>query len=240
MLARDLNRPVYAIDLRNHGDSPHDLRHDYTALGEDVEGFISEHGLKPSALIGHSMGAKTAMTVALHRPDLVEKLVSIDNAPVDAALKSDFGKYIQGMRKVEEARVQKQSEADEILRPFEENLAIRQFLLTNLVRAVDASGIAYQKFRVPIQTLANALDNMADFPYKDPDSARYSGPTLFIRGTKSHYVADNTLPAVGSFFPRFELKDVEAGHWIVSENPQAFKEGVCRLPVNNSALTDSK
>ena len=172
------------------------------------------------------MGAKAAMTVALHRPELVEKLVSIDNAPVDAALKSDFAKYVQGMRRVEDAKVSKQSEADEILQPFESSLAVRQFLLTNLVRATDETGKAYQKFRIPLHTLAGALDNMADFPYKDPEEVRYNGPTLFVRGTKSHYVADETLPVIGSFFPAFELRDVEAGHWVVSENPQAFREAV--------------
>lgn len=66
---------------------------------------------------------------------------------------------------------------------------------------------------------------MADFPFKDPEVARFEKPTLFVRGTKSHYVADETLPVIGNFFPRFELKDVEAGHWIVSENPAAFREG---------------
>lgn len=226
VLARDLNRPVFAIDLRNHGDSPHDPRHDYTLLGSDVEEFIHEHKLAPAALIGHSMGAKTAMTVALHHPDLVESLISVDNAPVDAALKSDFGIYVQGMRKIEEAKVHKQSEADAILQPFEEKLAVRQFLLTNLVRAMDEDGKSYQKFRIPLQILASALDNMADFPYKDPDEVKFKGPTLFVRGTDSHYVADETLPAIGGFFPMFDVRDIPGGHWIISENPHAFREGI--------------
>ena len=225
VLARDLNRPVFAIDLRNHGDSAHHPQHNYSVLASDVEEFIDEHNLAPAALVGHSMGAKTAMTVALHKPDVVEKLISVDNAPVDAALKSDFGKYIQGMRKIEEAKLQKQSEADAILNPIEESLPIRQFLLTNLVRATDEKGQSYQKFRIPLHTLANSLDSMADFPYKDPENVRYEGPTLFVRGTKSHYVADDTLPVIGSFFPCFELKDVKGGHWIISENPHAFREG---------------
>lgn len=66
------------------------------------------------------MGAKAAMVVALRRPELVANLIPVDNAPVDAALKSDFGKYVQGMRKVEEAKISKQSEADEILKDYEE------------------------------------------------------------------------------------------------------------------------
>ncbi|KAI9662000.1 MAG: hypothetical protein M1831_002915 [Alyxoria varia] len=161
------------------------------------------------------------MTLALSQPSLVTNLISIDNAPVDAALKSDFGKYLQGMRKVEEAKVSKQSEADQILKKYEENLGIRQFLLTNLVRSPTN---AHQTFRIPLPILANSLDAMADFPFKDPETHRYVGPTLFVRGTKSHYVADETLPAVGSFFPKFELRDIEGGHWVVSENPSAFRE----------------
>ena len=112
VFARDLNRPVYAIDLRNHGDSSHDPRHDYTALAEDVELFLDHHGIKNSTLIGHSMGAKTAMTVALRNKAKIGSLIPVDNAPVDAALKSDFGKYVQGMRKVEEAGVKKQPDPD--------------------------------------------------------------------------------------------------------------------------------
>lgn len=67
---------------------------------------------------------------------------------------------------------------------------------------------------------------MADFPYKSAEETRYAGPTLFVRGTRSHYVADNTLPAIGNFFPRFQLRDIEAGHWVISENPTAFREAV--------------
>ncbi|THZ54364.1 alpha/beta-hydrolase [Aureobasidium pullulans] len=222
LFARDLNRPVYAIDLRNHGESPHDPRHDYTALAEDVEGFLQEHKIERPALIGHSMGAKTVMAVALRGKVSIASLIPVDNAPVDAALKSDFGKYVQGMRKIADANVQKQSEADAILAEFESHVGVRQFLLTNLARGKD--GI--QKFRIPVKYLANALDNMADFPFKDPEEARWEGPTLFIRGTKSHYVADETLPIIGRFFPRFEIADVDSGHWVISEKPQEFRDAV--------------
>lgn len=167
-------------------------------------------------------GAKTAMVVALRAKTKIANLISVDNAPVDAALKSDFAKYVQGMRKIEDSRVTKQSEADAILAEYEPSLPIRQFLLTNLARDKE-DGI--QKFRIPVKYLANALDNMADFPFKDPDEARWNGPTLFVRGTKSHYVADETLPIVGRFFPRFEIKDIDCGHWIISERPEEFRQG---------------
>lgn len=67
---------------------------------------------------------------------------------------------------------------------------------------------------------------MGDFPFRDPDQTRFSGPTLIVRGTKSPYVADEALPVAGRFFPRFELADVVAGHWLISENPEAFRRVV--------------
>ena len=66
---------------------------------------------------------------------------------------------------------------------------------------------------------------MGDFPYRDPEEARYDGPTLFVRGTQSHYVADEVLPVIGRFFPRFELQDIDCGHWVISEKPEPFRQG---------------
>jgi pimeloyl-ACP methyl ester carboxylesterase len=94
---------------------------------------------------------------------------------------------------------------------------------------VKSSDSEFYKLRVPIKTLGLALDNMADFPYKDPDVTRYVKPTLFVRGTKSHYVPDEALPVIGRFFPRFQIKDIEAGHWVISENPEAFRMGKSSL-----------
>lgn len=192
-------------------------------MADDIEEFIRDHEIQQPILIGHSMGAKVAMTVALKSPKLVKALVSVDNAPVDANLKSNFHQYVRGLREVEERRVRKQGDADEILTSYEKDIAIRQFLLTNLIRSADGE---YLRLRVPIKILASNLDNMGDFPYKDPDSFRYDGPTLIIRGTKSHYVADDVLPVIGRFFPKFELIEIDSGHWVVSEKPEEFRRAV--------------
>jgi pimeloyl-ACP methyl ester carboxylesterase len=66
---------------------------------------------------------------------------------------------------------------------------------------------------------------MADFPFKESDKLQYNGPTLFVRGTKSKYVSDDTIPAIKKFFPNAQIVDVEAGHWLISENPEAFRQG---------------
>ncbi len=212
-------------------------------MAQDVEHFLQSQKITAPTLIGHSMGAKVAMTLALRSPKAYSALVPVDNAPVDAALKGDFGTYVQAMREIEEStpKIKRQSEADKILLKYEPDLGIRQFLLTNLVKMPaqsttggrhaqsshgSSSGEMELRFRIPLGTLAKALPNMADFPFKDPETRQYKGPTLVVRGTKSHYVADETLPVIGNFFPRFELLDVDCGHWVMSERFEEFRTGL--------------
>lgn len=108
-----------------------------------------------------------------------------------------------------------------------QDLPVRQFLLTNLIRPSPSDPF---KFRIPVRILAHSLDDMADFPFSNPDEARFNKRALFIRGTKSHYVSDETIPIIGRFFPRFELVDVDCGHWVISEKPEEFKRGKCGSP----------
>ncbi|KAJ0271516.1 hypothetical protein COL940_010969 [Colletotrichum noveboracense] len=144
------------------------------------------------------------MTLALESPDLVKDIVAVDNAPVDAVLESGFGKYIQGMRRIESANVTRQAEADQILKEYERK--------------------PEQKFRVPLDIIGRSLNHMGDFPYKDPSKVRFEKPALFVRGTKSKYVPDDVLPIIGQFFPKFRLADIDAGHWVISEKPEDFRQ----------------
>ncbi|KAM0558389.1 hypothetical protein ACHAPJ_004579 [Fusarium lateritium] len=221
-LARDLGRYVYALDLRNHGESPHSTHHDYNAMAQDVAEFIEGHGLKDTTLIGHSMGAKTSMALALRSPDLVADVVAVDNAPVDVTLSRDFAEYVRAMKKIDESNVTRQSEADKILSEYEKSLPIRQFLLGNMYVP---EGEKTRKFRIPLKTLGKSLDNLGDFPYKNPNEVRFEKPALFVRGTQSKYVPDEVLPLIGQFFPKFRLVDIDAGHWLISEQPEAFRQG---------------
>ena len=107
-------------------------------------------------------------------------------------------------------------------------LPIRQFLLTNLLRPKTGD---HMQFRIPIETLGASLHLLGDFPYKNPEEARYDSATLFIRGIRSQYVPDDVLPTIGRFFPRFEVKDVDCGHWVISERPDAFRQGKSSWPL---------
>lgn len=233
-IAARLNRDVYCLDLRNHGDSPHHQRHDYPALAADVEQFCLTRQLEKPILIGHSMGAKTVMAAALRRPSLARLMISVDNAPVDfthgATGFSKFGKYVRQLIKITNQRhpiLKTMKEADAVLNEVEESLPVRQFLLTNIKRdAKAADGDLVLKAKVPLETLGKNLHNISAFPF-DPNQRQWSGPTLFVRGEKSSYVSDEMLPEIGRFFPAFQTKDIDAGHWLISEKPKEFVDIVC-------------
>ncbi|KZZ94548.1 alpha/beta hydrolase [Ascosphaera apis ARSEF 7405] len=212
--------------MRNHGDSPHNPVHTYTSMAQDIEAYIQENNLKKPSLIGHSMGAKAAMTVALRRPDLISSFIAVDNSPVTAPLGRSFTRYAEGMRGIEAANVKSQKEADQILQKYEKALPVRQFLLTNLIRDQETGKY---NFRIPVQILSNALDEMAAFPYKESDSVKFEGPAMFIRGTQSSYVKDESRPLIKRFFPNYQMVDVDAGHWLISEKPQEFKDAVTQF-----------
>ncbi|KAK2735702.1 hypothetical protein FQN57_001151 [Myotisia sp. PD_48] len=208
-------------DLRNHGNSPHHPKHDYTELALDVEAFIKDHNLQCPILIGHSMGAKTALTLALRSPDSISGVIAIDNGPVNLPLTADFPRYVRGMSHIESAKVKSLNEADNILKQYETDPSIRLFLLTNLVHEAGASSL---QFRVPLDILASSFDALGDFPYTDPTTTQYQHPTLIIRALQSHYLQDDALPLIKAFFPSSTVVDFDCGHWVISEKAQQFRE----------------
>lgn len=223
-LAKTMARDVYCVDLRNFGQSPHSSRLDYPALAADVEQFIDELKLdKKPILVGHSMGAKTAMAVALRRPDILEMLVSVDNAPVCISTSGGpFGKYIRQLRyALEVEKFTNIKEVDAMLAKVEPTKEIRQFLLTNVDRGAKDEPCTS---KIPLDIIGDAVTagNIAAWPY-DCNVTRWSrGPALFIRGTESNYVPDEVIPDIGNCFPNFEVKDIKSGHWVISEKPTEF------------------
>jgi pimeloyl-ACP methyl ester carboxylesterase len=90
-----------------------------------------------------------------------------------------------------------------------------------------------------LKTLASALDRLGDFPIKDPNKTRFEKPALFVRGTQSKYVPDEVLPIIGQFFPMFQVSDIQAGHWVISENPEAFRQGESPLQRSIIVIPDN-
>ncbi|KAK9577587.1 hypothetical protein V6Z90_009266 [Aspergillus fumigatus] len=222
LLARDLSRPVFAVDLRNHGESGHCLKHDYMEMALDVASFMQSHGMQEATLIGHSMGAKTAFTLALQRPELVSDVVAIDNCPIHLPLMDDFPRYLEGMAKVGEAKVKTHYEAEKILREYEDSLPIRVFLLSNFVKDSDSP---YLKCRVPLDILKTALTPLGDFPHKN-EAVQFHNPILFIRALRSHYIPEASIPLISSFFPQSRIVNIDCGHWVVQERPEELRSAV--------------
>ncbi|KAI9019360.1 Alpha/Beta hydrolase protein [Phycomyces nitens] len=215
-MATRLDRDIYAIDLRNHGDSPHEAIHTYDAMSNDLMSFIDENNIQNPVLLGHSMGGKVVMETAFKAPSTISKLIVVDMPPVSLKVSRNFAAYIEAMKEIEQANVRKQSEADAILAQHEPNIGVRMFLLTNLRRQKDGT----MKFRVPLSILGKALSNVGDF---DTAGKVYENQTLFIAGGKSPYYPPFIEHAdqIQQMFPNSRLEVVkEANHWVHAEQPE--------------------
>ncbi|KAF8298188.1 alpha/beta-hydrolase [Clavulina sp. PMI_390] len=218
-MAKSMHTNVYAVDLRNHGTSPHNPRMDYNTMAADVRHFFKTHGLEDVVLIGHSMGGKVAATLALD-PSLpsntLSSLVIADITPLRFGLSTDFAQYLDAMQEIERQGVKDQKGAMAIM---EQRGLIQHFLLTNLGGPSPGSNV--RKFRIPLDIHSDNLPNAGDFPYA-PGEAKYEGRTMVVRGSKSKYVPDSKLDEFRSFFPNMRLETLDAGHWVHAERPNEF------------------
>jgi esterase len=210
---------VFALDLRNHGASGWSDEMSYAALAKDVAALVRARDLGRVALVGHSMGGKVAMVLALTRPELVARIVVVDVAP--ATYEPVLLSYVQAMRAIDLAGVRRRSDAEAGLESTVPDPAERGFLLQNLV--LDRDGA---RWRINLPALEQALPAISSFP-ELPASARYDGPALFVAGERSNYVRPEHEVAIRCLFPRAEIVRIAgAGHWVHAEQPKAFLETV--------------
>ena len=209
---------VLSPDLRNHGRSPHDPDMSYPAMAADLADLLEREELARAALVGHSMGGKAAMALALTRPERVSALVVVDIAPV--RYDHDQAGILEAMRGVDLGRIASRNDADRQLAATIEEPAIRQFLLTNLERAD-----GQWRWRLPLDLLAAALPEILGFP--DELGEPYPGPTLFLHGERSDYVLAEHRTAILQRFPNARMEAVPgAGHWVHAEAPERFEEAL--------------
>ena len=209
------NYSVYLMDLRNHGKSPHHPQIDFQVMADDIQEFITAQNIAPAVVIGHSMGGKVAMNLALEYPQLVEKLVVVDVAP-KAYPTHYFEKIIRSIQDLDVSSLKSRKQADEKLTPAIPNKLIRGFLLKNLYHT---EADTYQ-WRINIEALANNIENISG---NIPSVKQYHQATLFIRGGKSNYICDEIYGAIMEKFPSSEIVTIpSAGHWIHSDSPAEF------------------
>lgn len=206
---------VYGLDLRNHGRSPHGRRMDYATLAADVRETLDAHALDRPAVLGHSLGGKAAMELALASPDRVDRLVVVDIAPVAYERRHD--RELDAMLALDTGALASRGDADEALKPRVQDPAIRQFLLKNLVRSAEGFD-----WRVPLDTIRAGYADIAAPPRSQ---GPYEGLALFVRGGDSDYLPESAERAIRERFPNARIETVPgAAHWVHVDAPEAFLE----------------
>jgi pimeloyl-ACP methyl ester carboxylesterase len=206
------------VDLRNHGNSPQHPDMNYDVMAEDLSAFIDSHCDGRADLIGHSMGGKVAMTLALTCPERVASLVAVDVAPV--LYEHRFTDLIQALCDIDLGQLKRRSDADEQLATTVTERHMRGFLLNNLRQR--SSGQWY--WRANLAALIAHVDEIADFPAGRGGQV-YSGPTLMLRGGLSEYLRDEHWPTINTLFPRASQVTVKnTGHWLHAEQPQVVAD----------------
>lgn len=218
------NHRVLLVDMPHHGRSPWPDHFDYVDVADQVAELFDADD--PVALVGHSMGGKAAMVLALRHPELVERLCVVDVAPVDYDSGSEFAGYIEAMLALDLGSLEHRRDADAALEPAVPNPTVRSFLLQNLRRGDE--GWSWQP---NLEVLGRDLAALSGWPADALDGAApYDGPTLWVAGQTSAYVQDEHAAAMERWFPRTRRVTVKgAGHWVHSEQPQVFTEVLRRF-----------
>jgi pimeloyl-ACP methyl ester carboxylesterase len=210
------NFKVYTIDQRNHGQSPHSDDMDYDLLSTDLADFIREHAIVDPILIGHSMGGKTVMKYALEHPESVSALIPVDMSPRDYAIHHDH--ILEALMGIDFNVLKSRKEVEAFLMKKLNNMGIVLFLSKNIYW-IDKDQLA---FRFNLDVLYKNLDLISGWPYV---TGQFKGKTLFIRGAKANYISKDE-PNILTYFPNALIKDIDAGHWVHAEKPEAFYEAV--------------
>ncbi|MFN4085183.1 MAG: alpha/beta fold hydrolase [Spirosomataceae bacterium] len=213
----DRGYAVYALDARNHGQSPRSPLFNYPAMAADVEQFLVEHQLDQVTLVGHSMGGKVAMQyVATYAR--AARLVVVDIAPKFYPVHHDH--IIQALLAVPLAEIQSRKEAEEILARHIAKADERQFILKNLYRREDGQF----DWRINVPVLAQEIYQVGG-DVLPPGT--YSLPALFLAGSDSSYILKEDEKTIHQLFPQAQIQTIAgAGHWVHAQQPQAFVDAI--------------
>jgi esterase len=217
-IARHFEQDWHIIvpDLRNHGRSLHSDEMSYSLIAEDVIELIDQLGIEQVIPIGHSMGGKTALTLAQQRPEIVERLVLADIAPV--AYAGGFSDVIAAFQSVDLASIKTRSDADQSMSAHIAEVAIRQYLLQNLEQKQGC-----WRWRINLDVIVSAMDTIRDF---EPGcQISYEGESLIIRGEFSDYVLPEYEATIRQCLPNVRIKMLPGvGHWVYAEDPEGFSK----------------
>lgn len=215
------NYSFHLIDARNHGKSPHTNEFGYDNMAMDVREYIQDHNLKNIVLMGHSMGGKTAMKIALEYPMRVQKLIIADIAPRKYSIIHNH--IIEALLSIKTDNLESREQADIQLYQSIKSSTLRKFLLKNLYR--DESN-TYQ-WRINLEAICGNLESLGA---QIKSSQNYDGDTLFVKGELSDYITAEDEADIHSLFPKAFIKSIpRATHWLHAENPEDFVTEIKRF-----------
>ena len=222
MIARALQGSftIYSVDLRNHGRSFHADTMSLQEMADDVSQLMDELSLDTGVVLGHSLGGKVAMQLALQEPQRVKRLIVADIAPVLYGGHHDG--VLAGLNAVTPTNINSRGEADTILKKYIEDAGVRMFLLKSLYR--DEAGEF--NWRLNVSALETCYDDIRQGNTGD----QYHAPCLFIKGENSAYIQEKHRDTINAFFPQASIEMIHnAGHWLHAEQPEAFINVVKRF-----------
>ncbi|MBU2869878.1 alpha/beta fold hydrolase [Colwellia sp. E2M01] len=221
MVAKPLSEQycVTSVDVRNHGDSFHEKSMEYPELAQDVINLLDHLKIETCILLGHSMGGKIAIQIALEYPDRITKLIVADIAPVNYP--AHHLKIIEGLQSIDLSKVSKRKDADEQLAPYVDNIGVRQFLLRNL--ALNEQGKF--AFKCSLADISLCYPQIMEGNKLPSNKTPYSGETLFIKGGASDYILPEHKNTISALLPNSKAKIIQgAGHWLHAEKTIAFNK----------------
>ncbi|MGB1157859.1 MAG: alpha/beta fold hydrolase [Porticoccaceae bacterium] len=221
-LARVLagNYRVISVDLRNHGESPHEQRMDLEVMALDIVELLDALEIDSAALVGHSLGGKVAMQVAMNNPSRVSCLLVADIAPVDYPQQVNDA-VLSALQQLSGQVIDSRKAADAVLAKFPIDAPTRGFVLKNLRRLNDRQF----DLKLNMQSIsANYATELTRAPVGQP----YSGATLFVKGENSAYIQAKHRVTIETLFPCSNIAVIEgAGHWLHAEQPERFNNLLC-------------
>jgi len=201
------------IDLRNHGRSPHDDDFSYEVMSQDVLTLLEDERIEKAHILGHSMGGKLAMHLALEHPEVVERLIVADIGPQDYPAR--HGALFEAMEALHPEHYSSREEMDVVLSRDIPSSPVRQFLMKNLER----EGEGY-RWGLNLPAIRQAYPEIIG-PIESWDT--FDGEVLFVRGAKSDYLVESDMPRIRALFPFADMTTIEdAGHWLHAEKPDEF------------------
>ena len=220
-IARHLSEQYHVIvpDLRNHGRSPHADDVSYPALAGDVFELLDAQGIETAVVVGHSMGGKTAMLMALQQPKRIHKLGVVDIAPVTYF--GTLGELMDALLELPLDQINNRREADAWLSSRITDKAVRDHMLQNLQRTDQG-----WRWRNNLKALRKGLDTISSFPWLNQPGP-YTGDSLFLKGEYSNYIQPQHLSVLKQYFPNARLVEISgAGHWVYAEQPTRFLQAL--------------